>query len=60
MLLCTIKEEPKHPHTPTFDHVNGGGIKICLIRPKSRETQELLPFFAIQGAGSLSGRRTIT
>jgi hypothetical protein len=60
MLLCTIPEAPKHPRIPTFDHVSGGGIKICLIRSKSREIQELLRFFETQGAVSPSGRRTMT
>ena len=60
MLLCTMQEEPKHPCLPTFDHVNGGGIKICLIRTKYREIQELLPFLAFQAGVSPSAWRAMT
>ena len=41
MLLCTMPEEPKHPHIPTFDHVSADRIKICLIRLKYPEILEL-------------------
>src|SRR6201999_1132334 len=60
MLLCTMPEEPKHPHLPTFDHVSGDGIKICLIRSKCRKFQELFQFPTLQGGVSPSGRRLIT
>src|SRR6185312_5678838 len=60
VLLCTMPEEPKHPHLPTFDHVSGDGIKICLIRSKCRKFQELSLFLAPQGAASPSGLRLIT
>ncbi len=60
MLLCTTQEEPKHPCLPTFDHVNGGGIKICLIRTKCPEIQELLPFWGFQAGVSPSAWRAMT
>jgi hypothetical protein len=60
MLLCIMPEEPKHPHLPTFDHVSGDGIKICLIGTKCRKHKELFLIPASQAAVSVSARRVMT
>jgi hypothetical protein len=60
MLLCTLREEPKHPHIPTFDHVSAYGIKISLNRLKYPGILELLRPKPGQELVSGSGRRDIT
>jgi hypothetical protein len=60
MLLCTLREEPKHPHIPTFDHVSADGIKISLNRLKYREILELSCPEPGQVGLSVSGRRAMT
>jgi hypothetical protein len=52
--------EAEAPPTPTFDHVSGDGIKICLIPYKCLEFQEFLLSREFQGVGSPSARRTMT
>ena len=60
MLLCTPREEPKHPHIPTFDHVSADGIKISLNLLKCPEILELSCPRLAQLAFSASARRAMT